>query len=89
MIAKYRLWAEMARRLLQFHKGEDWRYIRLWGLFDWGDVSKYLNDGVLITHMKKENKTIWVWPTEDSYHKYIEPLIQKYTLEQLTSMAGW
>jgi hypothetical protein len=89
MITKNRLWAEMARRLLQFHPGEKWNEIRLWGLFDWGDISHYLNTGELITGMKKENRTVWVVPSKEAYEKNIEPLIEKYNLEQLTKMAGW
>lgn len=88
------LWAEMARRKLMFHKDEDWRTLRLWGLCRWGSVSALLITGDLITDMKKENKTIWVWPSEAAYHAYIEPLILSVisgqrTLTELSAMAGW
>jgi len=83
------IWAEMARRKVRFHKNENWQVIRLWGLYSWGVVSKLLEKGELITDIRKENKTVWVWPSEEAYYKYIEPLIATYTLDELTRMAGW
>ena len=83
------IWAEMARRKLKFHRSEDWWIIRLWGLFRWTAVKHLLDQGLLLTDMKKENKTIWVWPSKEAYHKYIEPLLQTHSLEELEKMAGW
>ena len=83
------VWAEMARRKIQFHYNEEWQNIRLWGLFQWEDVSSLLKSGKLLTHMKKENRTIWVTPSPDAYHDFIEPLLEKYTLDELSIMAGW
>jgi hypothetical protein len=83
------IWAEMARRKVQFHNDEDWDKIRLWGLFQWGDISHLLKSGELTTHMKKENKTVWVLPSKEAYTTYILPLIQNNSLDDLTVMAGW
>lgn len=83
------IFAEMARRKVQFHPSEAWDKIRLWGLFAWGDVSHMLKDGRLITDMKKENKTIWVWPSVDCWYDDIEPLIKKHSLFELSRLAGW
>ncbi len=82
------IWAEMARRKVRFHSSENWREIRLWGLFLWSDVSRQLRRGELLTTMKKENETIWVWPSEEAYHKRIEPLLTK-SLDELERLAGW
>lgn len=88
------IWYEMARRKIQFHKGEKWDQIRLWGLFQWGEVSKYLKAGKLKTDMRKENKIIWVTPSTETYETYIEPILEEYeadrlTLEEISSRAGW
>jgi len=89
MMPKSEIWAEMARRKVAFHPTEEWNTIKRWGLFDWGDVSPLLKTGELITHMKKENKTIWVWPSQAAWETHIRPLIEKHTLDELTRMAGW
>ncbi len=81
--------AEMARRKVQFHKNENWDTINLWELFKWNDVSHLLKKGVLITHMKKENVTIWVRPSKEFWEKEIKPLIETKTLEELTILAGY
>ncbi len=88
-MAKKKVWAEMARRKVKFHPNENWYDITLWGLFQWGAVSHLLESGELVTHMSKQNKTIWVHPSDEVYHKHIEPLIEKHTLDELTAMAGW
>ena len=83
------IWAEMARRKINFHPGEEWNTIKSWGLFKWDDVSSLIKEGLLITDMSKENKVIWVRPSEEAYHKFIKPLIDTYSLDELTVMAGW
>ncbi len=83
------IWAEMARRKIQFHKDEQWDKIRLWGLFKWGSISKQLKNGELITNMRKENVTVWVTPSKEAWLNKIKPLIEKYSLEMLEKMAGW
>lgn len=86
---KAEIWAEMARRKLQFHPNEEWQDIRLWGLFSWGCVSRLLKSGELRTHMRKGNKTIWVTPSPEAYEKHIKPLLERHTLEELSKLAGW
>lgn len=83
------IWAEMARRKIQFHKDEKWNEIKLWGLFLWSDVKRLLDRGLLITSMHKENHTIWVWPSAEAWNKNIKPLIDNHTLDELTELAGW
>ena len=83
------VWYEMARRKVQFHKKENWADIKLWGLFNWGNISHLLKTGELITDMKKENRTIWVRPSQDVWENKIEPLIKRHSLKKLTALAGW
>jgi len=85
------IWYEMARRKVQFHKNEDWKDIRLWGLFKWNEISHLLEKGQLITWMKKEHKTVWVRPTLETWNVYILPLILKYDSDvtALSRLAGW
>jgi hypothetical protein len=78
LLSNAEIWDAMARRKEQFHANEDWQTLRLWGLFAWQDVSRLLKDGRLQTWMKKENHTIWVYPSEDAYYKYIEPQLVHY-----------
>jgi hypothetical protein len=85
------IWYEMARRKVQFHPNENWQDIELWGLFSWGNVSKLLKTGELITNgYTKENKTIWVHPNEQAYNDHIKPILAKgYSLNELSQLAGW
>ncbi len=88
-IRKNKVAAEMARRKVRFHPDEKWNEINLWGLFDWGEVKHLLDSGDLTTHMKKENVTIWVLPSEVFWNDHIKPLIDKHTIDELTKLAGW
>ena len=83
--------AEFARRAVQFHKAENLENIRLWGLFSWGEVSKYIKDGRVIPNegYTKENQVIWCRPSQAEIDNYIRPLIAKHSLEMLTCLAGW
>ena len=82
---------EFARRKIQFHKNEDWKRIKCFGLFHWGDVAKYLignpgklktfKKGYLTTEFKKENKIIWCNPTEEFYNNFIKPEIERMNNE--------
>ena len=83
------IWAEMARRKVQFHNDEEWDKISLWGLFDWYNVRRLIENGQLHTHMKKENRVIWVTPSKAAWETKIKPLIDRYSLEELSCMAGW
>ena len=83
--------SEMAQRKISFHARKDWRKIKLWGLFSWGDVSAYLvgnpgnlrtfKKGYLKTDMRKEHGIIWVTPTKEFWCKYIKPEIEKLVRE--------
>jgi len=88
-MSNYQVWAEMARRKVQFHNREKWDEIRLWGLFNWDSVRHLLDKGLLITHMTKENKTIWVRPSKEAWEQHIKPLIESHTLSELQAKAGW
>lgn len=83
-----KIWFEMARRKVQFHRDKIWNKIELWGLFHWGEVSHLLKTGELETSMKKENKIIWVRPSREAYTKYIKPLL-KYDINVLQESVGW
>ncbi len=84
------VWAEMARRKVQFHKNDNWADIKLWGLFPWGPMQRFFKSGKLINDgYVRENKIIWVRPSREAYLKHIKPLIDKYTLSELTDLAGW
>lgn len=82
------IWAEMARRKLQFHRNKNWNKIELWGLFKWRDVKSLLDKGLLITKNEQKNIIIWVKPSKEGWERKILPLINKYSLEELTKMAG-
>jgi hypothetical protein len=85
------IWAEFSRRKVQFHKNEDWKNIRLWGLFSWGAINRMIKDGrVLVDYpYKRENQTVWCRPSPETYEKHIKPLIENYTLDELLKMSGW
>ena len=84
------LWAEMARRKVRFHNNEEWDKIKLWGLFEWGSIKKQRDNGDLsCPGYTEENKTVWCFPSQEAWETKIKPLIEKYSLEQLTELAGW
>ncbi|MCK9544452.1 MAG: hypothetical protein M0R03_20730 [Novosphingobium sp.] len=83
------IWYEMARRKKTFHNEEDWVTIRLWGLFRWEDVSRYIKSGALLTDMKKENKIVWVRPSEKAWTTKIKPLVENCSLSELDKKSGW
>jgi hypothetical protein len=88
------IWAEMARRKLQFHRNDEWNRIDLWGLFSKSTIKGQLKRDELIfsfryPHNEVRQGSQWVKPSEEAYHKYIEPLLEEYTLEELTKLAGW
>jgi len=84
------IWAEMARRKVQFHANEDWDKIKLWGLFSWGSIKRQRDNGELLCPgYTRENETVWCYPSREAWETKIKPLIEKHTLEELTRMAGW
>jgi hypothetical protein len=76
-----------AYRKISFHKNENWKDIKLLGLFNWGEVSKYLvgnpgklkgfKKGLVKTTMRKENNIIWCTPTEELWDNYIQPILDE------------
>lgn len=82
---------EFARRKVRFHDNEDVDSIVYWGLFSWGDVSRFIKSGKVIPNpgYTKENRTIWCRPSKNEWQKHIKPLITKYTLNELEKLAGW
>jgi len=68
---------EFARRAKRFHANEKLMDIELWGLFNWGDVSKYIKTGEIIPNKgyTKVNKTIWCKPSQAFFDKYIAQLM--------------
>ena len=82
------VWAEMARRKVQFHKNTDWDKIGCWGLFRRSDVQRLLNDGRLrVSHNLPG--VIWVTPSKEIWETKIKPLIDNHSLVELSKMAGW
>ena len=87
-ISQQRIWAEMARRKIQFHPKENWESIRLWGLFSWGSIQGEIEKGNLINDgYTKENRILWVYPSKQAYETKILPLLNK-PLNELTKLAG-
>lgn len=84
------IWAEMARRKVQFHNNEDWDKIRLWGLFSWGSIKRQRDSGELLCPgYTRVNQTVWCVPSQEAWENKIKPLIEKYDLATLTRLAGW
>lgn len=78
---------EFARRKIRFHNDIYWKDIKLFGLFFWSDVSKYLvgnpanikgfKGNYIKTNMTKSNKIIWCQPTDEFWNKYIQPIFHR------------
>jgi hypothetical protein len=78
---------EFARRKIRFHNDIYWKDIKLFGLFYWSDVSKYLvgnpsniksfKGNYIKTDMTKLNKVIWCQPTDEFWNKYIQPIFHR------------
>jgi hypothetical protein len=80
--------AEFARSAKQFHKDEDPMSIELWGLFLWGQVSRFIKTGEITTTMLKINRRIWCRPSQEFYDKHIKPLMG-LSIRELSLKAGW
>lgn len=84
------MWFDMARRLLRFHKGEDWHNIGCWGLANVTSVKKLLNQSLLVPSFPPIHKgPNWFKTTDESYKEYIEPLLECFTLEQLEILGDY
>jgi len=73
-----RICGELLRRYVRFHENEEMENIRLWGLANWGEVSKMIKEGKIITSMKKENRIIWFTPCKLIIDKVLKPAYQLY-----------
>jgi hypothetical protein len=69
---------DLARRYVEFHDGQDWKTIKLWGLADWGQISKLLKNDDVVTDMTKDNKTLWYYPSESFYNNLVKYFIEEY-----------
>ena len=84
------IWAEMARRKVQFHNNDDWDKIQLWGLFFASEVKPLVDKGLLISYGQYVKCVPgWYYPSKEGWERHIQPLISCCTLEELTKMAGW
>lgn len=67
---------EMARRKKQFHPREDWRSIRLWGLFHKSDISRHLRNGWLTPISEYGFRCSgWYRPSKEYWESSIKPLL--------------
>jgi len=86
---------ECARRLAAFHKGKDPKQEALYDhcflLTKWGSAKKAVKHGIVksLGNWKKENITIWVNITEEFYGGCVEPLIKRFTEEELQNTFMW
>jgi hypothetical protein len=79
---------DLAYRYVTFHKGEDWRTVRYFGLATWRSIAPWLvgnpgklkgwKAGIVTTNMVKENETIWYQPTEGFWESDVKPLVLQY-----------
>lgn len=84
------IWAEMARRKVQFHNNKEWDQISLWGLFNWGTITPLCRRGLLNRDgYTRENRVVWCKPSQEAWEKYIKPLVDQHHLAELTAMSGW
>ena len=78
VMSKTNIGLEFARRKKQFHNDENWKDIRLWGLFNWGDISRLIKTGEIITSYCKEHRVACFQPSEEFYKKWVAPYIDSY-----------
>jgi hypothetical protein len=86
------LWAEMARRKVQFHHNEEWDSINCWlpAYKSEPEVKQALNKGLLFPFSDYAPRCIgWYKPTLEAWEQLIKPLVEAYTLDELTRLAGW
>jgi hypothetical protein len=72
------VFAELLRRYICFHNGEDMHKIELWGLADYGVMNPLREKGYVLSDYKKENKTCWFKPTETIINEVIKPAYELY-----------
>jgi hypothetical protein len=82
--------ADLARRYVEFHDGEDPRQIRLWGLESWQNISKAANEGVIRTGSTTWHKGMnWFTPSEEFLVQVVIPLIEIYRNEEGDRNLRW
>lgn len=87
---KRMIWAEMARRKVRFYNNEQWDKINLWGLFCPSDILPQIKRKELIPYGEMPiRRTGWFKPSKEAWENEIKPMIDKHSLDELTSIAGW
>lgn len=82
--------ADLARRYVEFHDGEDPLQIRLWGLESWQNISKAANEGVIRPHGGRWTKgQQWFLPSEEFLVKVVIPFIEIYRNEEGDRNLRW
>ena len=81
------IYADMARRYLLFHKGENQQDIKLWGLFNKTQIARQLKTGALKTFTYYARGPVWVYPTCETYLTKIKPIIDNHTLPEILEMV--
>ena len=81
---------EFARRAKRFHANENPLEIKLWGLFQWYVISRFVKNGYVIPNegFGKVNKVLWCKPSIQFYEKHIKPLMNM-TLEEIEKVQGY
>ena len=84
------VWAEMARRKVQFHNKEKWNEIRLWLLAKPREVKKFTQEGLLHAYGGETPKVLnWYQPSEEAWVKYIKPLVDNFSMGDLLILTTW
>ncbi|MDD4720678.1 MAG: hypothetical protein PHQ88_07470 [Bacteroides sp.] len=81
------IYADMARRYILFHQGEEWQDVKLWGLFNKAQVARQLKTGALKTYTYYARGPVWVYPTCETYLTKIKPIIDNNTLPEILEMV--
>ena len=82
--------ADLARRYVEFHDGEDPRQIKLWGLASWQDISKAASEGVILPSCRGWSKgKQWFVPSEDFLVQVVIPFIDIYRSEKGDRNTRW
>lgn len=76
---------DLVRRKKSFHQNEDPYSIKLWGLSNWGDISKLVNKGILLTDYKRENRVAWYRPAPVLLQTLLIPAIAVADFNNLES----
>ena len=67
---------EMVRRKVMFHRSENWRSIRLWGLFYKSEIKRHLNNGWLIPNGDYGFRCLgWYRPSREYWLSSIRPMV--------------